>query len=81
MDGNGNPTRKDAGSQPSSTTLQLVITFDQMTGAINVTGPIQNAVVCFGIMEAAKDVIRQYIKDHQSPIVRPSGLLPTSVGY
>jgi hypothetical protein len=75
MPENGNPTRKDAGLQAPSTTLQLVITFDQVTGALNVHGPIQNSVVCFGMMEAAKEVIHQYVKANQSPILRPTGLI------
>jgi hypothetical protein len=69
MSENGNPTRKDA-CLPSSS-LQLVITMDQLTGALNVTGPIQNAVICFGMLEAAKDVIRKYIEANQSSIIRP----------
>jgi hypothetical protein len=74
MNENGNPTRKDNGVPQPSTAVQLVITFDQMTGAINVNGPIQNLVLCYGMLESAKDVIRQYVKDNQSAIVRPSGL-------
>jgi hypothetical protein len=75
---NGNPTRKDAGVPPMAVTaLQLVITFDQVTGALNVTGPIQNAVICFGMMEAAKDVIRKYIDANQGKILHPGTGLPT----
>lgn len=75
MDGNGNPTRNDAG-QPAapSTQLQIVITWDQVSGAMNVTGAIANSVIAFGMLDTAKDVIRKYIEAHQSPIVSPSGL-------
>jgi hypothetical protein len=72
MEGNGNPTRKD--NAAPATTVQLVITFDQLSGAVNVTGPMQNALLCYGMLETAKDVIRQYVKDNMSPIVRPSGI-------
>jgi hypothetical protein len=74
MGENGNPTRKDGGAASPSTVVQLVITFDQMTGALNVNGPIQNALLCYGMLETAKDVIRQLVKDNQSSIVRPSGI-------
>jgi len=71
--GNGNPTRVDGGQVPN-TTLQLVITMDQMTGAVNVTGPIQNAALCYGMIELAKDAIRKFAEQNQSPIVRPGAL-------
>jgi hypothetical protein len=69
----GNPTRKD-GAQVPSTVAQIVITWDQVSGAINVQGPIQNATLCYGMLESAKDVIRKYVEQNQSPIIKPSGL-------
>lgn len=73
MEGNGNPTRKDNAEAPSAV-LQLVITLDQMTGAVNVTGPINNGMVAYGMLESAKDAIRDHIRNNQSPIVRPGNL-------
>ena len=61
MSQNGNPTTK-TNEQLPNTTLQLVISWDQVTGAINVTGPIGNTVIAFGMMEAAKDVILKHIE-------------------
>jgi len=46
--------------QVPSTTLTLVIVFDQMTGAVNVNGPVENALVCYGMLEAAKDAVRYH---------------------
>ena len=69
---NGNPTRKDAALP--STTLQIVITYDQVSGAINVNGAIQNYVIFAGIVEAAKNVVKDFIAQNQSVIVRPNGI-------
>ena len=69
---NGNPTLKGNGTPV--TTVQLVITLDQLTGALNVSGPIQSAMLCYGMLETAKDVIRKYVEQNQSPIIKPSGL-------
>jgi len=43
-----------------SSTLILTITFDQMTGHVNVTGPIENGLVCYGMLECAKDALRAH---------------------
>lgn len=64
------------GHQPV-TAIQLVITFDQATGQINVNGPLDNAVLCFGMMEAAKDSIRKYVENQTAGrrIVPAAGLI------
>ena len=36
----------------------ITITFDMETGALNVNGPMQDKVLCYGMLELAKDVIR-----------------------
>jgi hypothetical protein len=78
--GNGNPTRKDGGlGEIPATTLQLVITWDQMTGAINVTGPILNSVVAYGMMEAAKVVIQKHIDQQATKSILEAKQMPTLV--
>lgn len=75
MDGNGhNPTLK--GGTPS-TTLRLEILFDQLTGQVAVNGPINNAMLCYGILESAKDAIRNYTQEQakQQRIV-PANVMP-----
>jgi hypothetical protein len=52
-DGNGN-------AQTSSTVLTLAITFDQTTGQVGVNGPIQNPLLCMGMMEMAKNAIHKF---------------------
>ena len=71
--GHGNPTRKDAALP--STTLQIVINYDQITGAIQVNGAIQSYMVFCGIVECAKDAVKKHIEANASPIARPGNLL------
>jgi len=47
------------GSTPGQ--VQLVITFDQITGRVEVNGPVQNLILCYGMLEAAKDSIRSWV--------------------
>jgi hypothetical protein len=54
MEGNGN------NAQAPSTTLVLTITLDQLTGAVQVNGPIQNPMICMGMMEMAKQAIHSF---------------------
>ena len=75
MSENGhNPTVK--GPVPT-TTLTLVITFDQITGQVGVNGPIQNALLCYGILESAKDAIRKFAQDQaQEKRIQPVTVMP-----
>jgi hypothetical protein len=54
MEGNGN------NAQTPSTVLTLTITFDQTTGQVGVNGPIQNPLLCMGMMEMAKHAIHKF---------------------
>lgn len=58
MEGNGN--------NPTPGQVQLVITFDQISGQVNVSGPINNAMLCYGMLEAAKDSIRSFVQKQAS---------------
>jgi hypothetical protein len=71
MEGNGQ-------KQPApSTTLVLSITFDQLTGQVNVSGPIENYLVCYGMLEAAKDAIRAFaVQRAQNQVITPATFLP-----
>lgn len=51
--GNGN-------AQTPSTTVVLTISLDQATGQVGVSGPIQNAFVCMGMLEMAKKAIHDF---------------------
>jgi hypothetical protein len=74
----GFPVRPDRPSQvktppDASTPIQeqpsigLLITM-QPNGSINVQGPIPNKVLCYGLLEAARDIIQSY---KSSDIITP----------
>ncbi len=75
MDGNGhNPTLK--GGTPA-TTIKLEIFFDQLTGNVTVNGPINNAMLCYGIFELAKDAVRSYVQQQASQQrIQPVSVMP-----
>ncbi len=54
MDGNGN------NAVPP---VVLTITLDQLTGAVRADGPIANPMLCFGMMEMAKQAIYEHAKE------------------
>jgi hypothetical protein len=58
---NGNGAQ--AQTQTPSTTAVLSITFDQLTGQVQVNGPIQNLVLCMGMMEMAKQALHDFAKE------------------
>jgi len=49
---------------------QLIITFDENTGAVNVNGPITNRGMCYLMLEMARDAIKDYV---------PPNVLPTQL--
>lgn len=50
---------------------QLIITL-MADGSINVNGPIKNKHLCYGLLECAKDAIREFgAKNKDSDIVVP----------
>lgn len=51
MDQNGH-------TPPAAVAPQLVITLDPATGSVQVSGPIGNRLVCYGMLEMAKEAIQ-----------------------
>lgn len=54
-------------SRPSA---QLLITIDE-AGQINVTGPINDPVLAYGMLECARDAIKDF-NDHQQRRIVPA---------
>jgi hypothetical protein len=44
-------------------------------GSININGPIADKVLCYGMLEAAKDAVREYVAASRSRII-PAKTLP-----
>lgn len=40
--------------------IVMTITFDPATGGINVVAPLTDTVLCYGLLEGAKDVVRVF---------------------
>ena len=61
-------------------TVKLIITLSP-NGGVQVNGPIDNAMLCYGLLEVAKDVIQTHIqKKAESQIVIPQIRLPRNGG-
>lgn len=58
--------------------IQLAIMFDPTTGALSVNGPIDNLILCFGLLEMAKENLRNHHAKNQARIalVPPGMRLP-----
>lgn len=54
--------------------VQLLLTLNK-DGTLNVTGPIDDRVLCYGMLDYAKDVIREY-QARQAKLVVPIAELP-----
>lgn len=59
MSKNGN---KPASMPAPTPMIEVIIRVDQVTGQVNVTGPVNNLLVMYGILEAAKDSCRKHIE-------------------
>jgi hypothetical protein len=53
--------------------LQLLITMED-SGQVRVDGPIGNKVLCFGLLEIAKEAVREYAEKNQKLVVPVSGM-------
>ena len=61
-------------------TTKLTITLSP-NGQVSVTGPIDNAMLCYGLLEVAKDVVRMHVqKKAENGIVIPRIMLPGNGG-
>ena len=61
-------------------TTKLAITLSP-NGQVSVTGPIDNAMLCYGLLEVAKDVVRTHVqKKAESGIVIPRIVMPRNGG-
>ena len=64
-----------------SNLVELKITCNLETNQVTVNGPIDNRVLCFGILELAKVTINKYVEDKKtgkdgSRIVAPGRIDP-----
>jgi len=55
-------------SQPQSIVAQLVIVLNA-DGTLGVNGPVENKMLVYGMLEMAKDAVRDFNKNSQKKIV------------
>ena len=54
--------------------VQLIITMDDAS-SVNVNGPIQNQLLCYGLLEMAKIAITDHVKQNQRIVQPVSGVM------
>lgn len=54
--------------------LELKISLDQLSGGISVNGPIDNPLICYAMLELAKDAVRAH---NQAKVAKSSIVVPT----
>jgi len=52
--------------------IKIVITLRE-DGSLNVGGPLINKILCYGMLEQARDVVRNF---EEPPMIQPAGGLP-----
>jgi hypothetical protein len=59
------------------TQVTLTITIDTMTGQVNVNGPINDRLLCFGLLEMAKEAINAHKvqQEKQIMVARPLSMI------
>jgi hypothetical protein len=56
-----------------TTIAQIVITLDD-SGTVAVNGPIDQVLMCYGLLEMAKDSIRKHVEEKARRVVQAPGL-------
>jgi len=56
--------------------VQLIVTLNTVNGQVSVSGPIQNKILCYGLLEAAKDAVRDYVAKNQNRITLATPVPP-----
>lgn len=51
------------------TNLQLTIVMDPQTGQVSLTGPINDKLFCYGLLELAKECIRTHAEQSKNQIL------------
>jgi hypothetical protein len=49
----------------------LVITYDDQSGNMNVNGPVQNKGLCYLMLECARDAVKDHV-DKNQPVAVPA---------
>ena len=61
---------KETPSMPMVQLAQVVVTL-KPDGGVNVTGPLENATLCYGMLEHAKMAIHMHVEKMNKPRIIP----------
>ena len=64
--------------QTQPTSIVLTITWDGPGNPVSVNGPIQDKMLCYAMLELAKDAIREFADVQAKQLVKPVTLAPPS---
>ncbi len=59
--------------------LELKVAIDE-TGALAISGPIDNEMVCYYLLEKARQVVAEHHATKAARLVQPAAALPFSLG-
>jgi hypothetical protein len=60
--------------------MQLVITFHEENGQVDVSGPIGNKMLSYGMLEMARDAIKKFSEDQAKSAIVPARMIPFAMG-
>lgn len=46
--------------QEEKKTIEIVISYTKETGSVTVSGPLEDRLICFGLLEMAKEVVKDF---------------------
>ena len=61
-------------------TIRLIIEWNGPGTPVNVNGPIQDKLLCYGLLEMARDAISAYVAPPAPQLVFPKVTLPPHFG-
>ena len=56
--------------------LTLTIRLDMSTGNVQLEGPITDKILCYGMLERARDVVKDFDPNRKPALVVANGALP-----
>lgn len=59
--------------------IRLVIELNPTTGATNVTGPLGDKLIAYGLLEVARQIIQEYKPEAAAPVAEVPRIVPASV--
>ena len=68
-------------SEPPRELVHINITYDPLTDQIQMMAPFEMKVLCYGILEKAKLIVRDFKEAKpETPLILPDGVIPMPKG-